>query len=107
MGIPYSERRSISRGVDLFNPGNRTMFGRDEVPDRTLLKTVNRRLDRTGTGSQSKVTAAVQRGMVTLTGKLQYENQRNPIVKAIRSVAGVRQVIDQLQTPPKKERYST
>lgn len=83
------------------------MFGRNEIPDKTLLKTVNRRLDRTGTGSQSKVTAAVQRGTVTLTGKLQYEIQRNPIVKAIRSVAGVSQVIDQLQTPPKKERYST
>jgi hypothetical protein len=46
------------------------MFGRNEVPDRSLLKTVNRRLDRTGTGSHSKITAAVQRGMVTLTGKL-------------------------------------
>ena len=89
MGISHSERRSFSCGVDLFNSGNRTMFGRNEVPDRTLLKTVNRRLDRTGTGSQSKVTAAVQRGMVTLTGKLQYENQRNPIVKAVKSVAGV------------------
>ena len=79
------------------------MFGRNEVPDRTLLKTVNRRLDRTGTGSQSKIIAAVQRGMVTLTGNLQYENQRNPIVKAIRSVAGVRQVIDQLQASPKRD----
>jgi len=78
------------------------MFGRNEVPDRTLLKTVNRRLDRTGTGSQSRVIAAVQRGAVTLTGKLQYENQRNPILKAIRTVAGVRQVIDQLQSPPKR-----
>ena len=81
------------------------MFGRNEVPDKALLKTVNRRLDRTGTGSQSKVTASVQRGTVTLTGKLQYENQRAPIVKAISSVAGVRQVIDQLQSPPKKDPY--
>ena len=82
------------------------MFGRNEVPDKALLKTVNRRLDRTGTGSQSKVTASVQRGTVTLTGKLQYENQRTPIVKAISSVAGVRQVLDQLQSPPKKNPYS-
>ena len=103
MGVPHSERRSLSCGVDLFNPGNKTMFGRNEVPDRTLLKTVNRRLDRTGTGSQSKVTAAAQRGTVTLTGKLQYEHQRNPILKAIRSLAGVRQLIDQLQSPPKRE----
>ena len=78
------------------------MLGRNEVPDKALLKTVNRRLDRTGSGSQTKVTASVQRGIVTLVGKLRYENQRNSIVKAIRSIAGVRQVIDQLQSPPKK-----
>lgn len=77
------------------------MFGNNEVSDKALLKTVNRRLDRTGTGSQTRVTASVQRGTVTLLGKLQYENQRRPIVKAIQSVAGVRQVIDQLQAPPK------
>ena len=77
------------------------MFGKNEVTDKELLKTVNRRLDRTGTGSQSRITALVQRGNVTLTGKLQYENQRLPIVKAVQSVAGVRQVIDQLKSPPK------
>ncbi len=83
------------------------MFGTNEVPDQALLKTVNRRLVRTGTGSQSKVTAAVQRGTVTLSGKLQYENQRNSIVKAIKSVSGVRQVIDQLQSPPKRNPHGT
>ena len=36
-------------------PGNRDMFGRNEVSDKTLLKSVNQRLERTGTGSQSKV----------------------------------------------------
>lgn len=83
------------------------MLGRNEVPDKALLKTVNRRLDRTGSGSQTKVTASVQRGIVTLVGKLRYENQRNPIVKAIRSIAGVKQVIDQLQSPPKQAPPST
>ena len=78
------------------------MIGRNDIPDKALLKTVNQRLDRTGTGSQSKVTATVQRGIVTLVGKLQYENQRTPIMKAIRNIAGVRQVIDQLQSPPKR-----
>ena len=78
------------------------MFGRNDVPDRALLRTVDQRLDRTGTGSQSKVTASVQRGIVTLKGRLQYENQRTPILKAVRNIAGVRQVIDQLQSPPKR-----
>ena len=81
------------------------MFGGNDVSDKALLKSVNRRLERTGTGSQSRVAAAVQRGTVTLSGKLQYENLRIPIVKAVRGVTGVRQVIDQLQSPPKLNPY--
>ena len=81
------------------------MFGGNEVSDKALLKSVHRRLERTGTGSQSRLTASVQRGTVTLSGKLQYENQRLPIVKSVRGVSGVRQVIDQLQSPPKTNPY--
>jgi osmotically-inducible protein OsmY len=77
------------------------MFGKNDVSDKELLKSITRRLDRTGTGSQRRLTATVQRGTVTLAGKIQYENQRSPIIKAVTSVAGVRHVIDQLQSPPK------
>ena len=77
------------------------MFGGTDISDKALMKSVSRRLERTGTGSQSRVTAAVQRGTVTLSGKLQYENLRIPIMRAVRGVSGVRQVIDQLQSPPK------
>ena len=70
------------------------MFGSNQVSDKELLKTVNRRLTRGGGGS---VAATVQRGTVTLTGKLQYEAQRRPIMKVVSSIAGVRNVNDQLQ----------
>lgn len=83
------------------------MFGRNEVSDKALLKSVTTKLQRTGMSSQSRLAATVQRGAVTLTGKLQYENQRRPIVKAIQAVAGVRQVIDQLQSPPKRNPHAT
>ncbi len=83
------------------------MFGKNQVTDKELQKTVTKRLERTGTGSHSKVTAIVRRGAVTLSGKLQYERQRNPILKAVQAVAGVRQVIDQLQTPPKSRPHAT
>ncbi len=83
------------------------MFGRNEVSDKELLKTVNRRLDRTGSGLRSKITASVQRGTVTLSGKLRYDYQRSPIVKAVQGVAGVHQVIDQLQSTPKTRPQST
>ena len=77
------------------------MFGKNAVPDKELIKMVQRKLDRSGTGSQSRVTATIQHGNVVLTGKIQYENQRTPIVKAVSSVPGVRGVTDQLQGPSK------
>jgi osmotically-inducible protein OsmY len=69
------------------------MFGRNQVSDKDLLKSVNQRLMRGG-GSQARVTAAVQQGTVTLTGALQYAIQRSPIVKEVSRVAGVSRVVD-------------
>ncbi len=79
------------------------MLRSNEVPDKSLLQTVNRRLSRTGTGSQTRLTASVQRGTVTLAGTLQFERQRSPIVKAVGNVAGVRNVIDQLRVGEKRK----
>ena len=78
------------------------MFGRNQISDRDLLKSINQRLARTGTASQSKVNVSVQQGNVTLTGTLQYAIQRSPIVKAIARVTGVRHVVDQMQFTVKK-----
>ena len=78
------------------------MFGKNQVSDRDLLKSINQRLARTGTSSQSKVHVSVQQGNVTLTGTLQHAIQRNPILKAISQVAGVRRVSDQMQHTVKK-----
>lgn len=78
------------------------MLRKQDVPDRSLLQAVNRRLDRTGTGSQTRLTASVQRGTVTLSGTLQYERQRSPIVRAVRNIAGVCGVIDQLRIGEKR-----
>ena len=76
------------------------MFGRNDVSDRDLIKTVNSRLTRAGGGSHVK--AMVNRGVVTLSGKLQYSAQRIPVVNAASRVAGVRQVVDQMQIESKK-----
>ena len=82
--------------------GERTMLHRNEVPDKSLRQTINQRLDRTGTSSQTRFSAAVQRGIVTLSGILQYESQRSPIVRAVSNIAGVRHVIDQLRLGEKR-----
>lgn len=69
----------------------------EKVPDKAILKSVNDKLSRAGGGSNTKVTATVRQGDVTLSGVLQYEMQRQPLVRAATSVPGVRRVIDQLQ----------
>jgi osmotically-inducible protein OsmY len=77
----------------------------DKVPDSALLKKVNERLGRTGTGGTAKVTAAVRSGQVTLTGTLQYEMQRAAMLKAANSAAGVSRVLDQMTVALKKRLY--
>ncbi len=86
----------------LFN-GESIMFGQKPMSDKDLLKVVNQRLSRTGTGSNSKVTASIRQGTVTLTGSLNYEFQRNTLMKAASRAEGVRQVIDQMQLAVKKK----
>lgn len=68
-------------------------FG-NRVPDKTLLREINRKLLRTGT--QSKITASVKSGYVTLAGTLQYETQRRILIRATKQVNGIRQVTDQM-----------
>jgi osmotically-inducible protein OsmY len=80
------------------------MFGGNANSDKALQKLVDRRLQRSGT-SASGLKAVVMHGSVTLTGSLKYESQRMPLLKALRGVAGVRSVLDQLQLPPKMPHF--
>jgi len=75
------------------------MFGGDNNSDKALQKLVDRKMQRSG-GGLSGLRAVVARGSITLTGNLKYENQRMPLLKALRGVAGVRGVLDQLKAPP-------
>lgn len=72
----------------------------DRVPDKQVLQGVNKKLRQAG--SQSKVSASVSGGCVTLNGTLQYENQRSQIVRKMHQVNGVRQVVDQMTVPQRK-----
>ena len=78
------------------------MFGRNQPSDKELLKTVNQRLTR-ASSSQSRISVAVRQGIVTVTGNLQQAHQRDPIVKALARIAGVRRVVDQLVLVVKKK----
>ena len=77
------------------------MFGGNANSDKALQKSVERRLQRSGGGAGMK--AVVMQGSVTISGNLKYESQRIPLIKALRGVAGVRSVLDQLKAPPKQK----
>ena len=81
------------------------MFGKNQIADKDLLKTINQKISRTGTSS--RITAAVRQGTVTLTGNIPYEAQRNPIVKAVSRIPGVRSVVDQLKFVTKQLQHAT
>lgn len=77
------------------------MLRNDKIPDAAILKDVNKRLGRTGMGARTRIAVAVRSGEVTLTGQLQYENQRRPIVQAASRVNGVKRVIDHVTILPR------
>lgn len=76
------------------------MLSRGSTPDKALLKKVNQRLMRAGLGAHSRVTAAIRNGQVTLSGSIQYENQRRTILRAATGVDGVSRVVDKLTVQP-------
>src|SRR4029078_7487068 len=79
---------------------DRTMFGKNPAADKALQKLVDRRLQQSG-GSQLGLKAVVLNGSVTLTGKLKFDNQRIPLIKSMRGVPGLKNLVDQVQSPPK------
>lgn len=76
------------------------MFGKNPAADKALQKLVDRRLQQSG-GSQLGLKAVVVNGCVTITGKLRFDNQRIPLMKSMRGVPGVKNLQDQVQSPPK------
>ena len=101
---PFPCVASPYRGVFFYWKGD-AMLGRNQVSDKDLLKAVNQRLMRSGSGSQTRVTATVQKGMVTLTGSLQYAIQRSPILKTVQSVPGIGRIVDQMILVEKKPQH--
>ena len=73
----------------------------NQVPDKTLLQTVLRKMAQKGAGA--RVTATVRSGDATVTGTIAYEHERKMIIRSVTGVQGIRRVIDQLQLVVKKK----
>ncbi len=78
-------------------------FG-NEVSDRELLKSVNKKLLQRAGGSGCKIIATVASGMVTLAGVLSQEYQRRALISSMHGINGVKRVVDSMTVAPRKKR---
>lgn len=70
-----------------------------KVKDEVLKQKVEVNLTKRGIRPPCRVTVHVSKGVVTLSGTLQYDLQRKTAIKAAQEVPGVQRVVDQLQVP--------
>lgn len=67
------------------------------VPDNVIAQKVLQHLTQHGFRPPCRIQVTVRNGEVTLSGKIQYQNQRRNAVHTAHAVAGVRRVVDALQ----------
>jgi len=73
----------------------------NQVPDKTLLKQVLKRMTRKGISS-NRVKATVRTGDVTIAGTIEYEHERRSILSSVNGIACVKRVVDQLRVEKRK-----
>ncbi len=66
------------------------------VQDKTITRQVQGKLAGRGLGSPCRIAVETIKGEVTLTGNVQYAQQKTNAVQAISGLSGVRRVIDRL-----------
>jgi osmotically-inducible protein OsmY len=77
------------------------------IKDPVISHKVSERLSSLGVRAPCHVMVATSRGNVTLSGTIQYEHQRHVAVHAVRGVAGVQRVVDQMQVIPSGQHWKT
>jgi osmotically-inducible protein OsmY len=77
------------------------MFDSLQSADPTISRKVSEMLSNRGMRSPCRIVVATKKGTVTLSGLIQYEQQRRIAVKAAGSIAGVQSVQDQMKVIPK------
>lgn len=76
------------------------MLHKPPISDTTLNQNVTRSLIHHGFRAPCSIVAHTSRGVVTLSGKIEFEHQRAAAVRAVHQVDGVRYVADQMQVIP-------
>jgi len=70
---------------------------KEPIPDEMIHENLNLWLSRMESKGRDHVTATIRGGNVTLSGTLSYEHQRRVVLNGVRSIEGVRRVIDHLR----------
>ncbi len=66
------------------------------VQDKTITRQVQGKLAGRGLGAPCKIAVETAKGQVTLTGTVQYTQQKNTAVQACNQISGVKRVVDRL-----------
>ena len=66
------------------------------IQDKTITRQVQGKLAGRGLSSPCHIAVATIKGQVTLTGSVQYTQQKTTAVQAASGISGVRQVVDRL-----------
>ena len=81
------------------------MWRKEPIADRTINEQVSHQLISRGMRSPCNITVQAAKGVVTLSGKIEYEHQRSAALQLARRVDGVGRVIDQLHVAPKTSQW--
>lgn len=73
------------------------MERKDPISDEALSRNVSRQLASCGLRSPCHIQVQTRHGEVTLTGTVQFVHQRNAAVQAIRTVEGVRRIVEKIK----------
>jgi hypothetical protein len=77
------------------------MWHKEIIPDKMLDQKVTQALAARGMRAPCSIAVQTAKGVVTLSGNIEYEHQRNTAMQAARHLDGVSRVVDQLHVKPK------
>jgi osmotically-inducible protein OsmY len=83
------------------------MMKQEKVKDTVISQKVMEKLSCIGIRAPSRVTTISINGQVTVSGSLQYEHQRPLALRAIKGVAGVQRVVDNMRLIPSEQHRNT
>ena len=81
------------------------MWRKEVIPDKAINQRITQHLATRGMRSPCRIAVQTARGVVTLTGDIEYEHQRNASLQVARHTDGVTRVIDQLHVKPKTSQW--